>query len=204
MLREAGGLIPDRNVERMLRDTHIPVQGNDNRRLDIIVAGLHVARGLPLFCDVTVVSPITTTGVARSGTSNRGGRLLEDAEASNNRTYREVTESGLGALYCLGSEVFGRWGAQAVNLIPALARERARDLHPRTKRGVALGLMHRWWGLLGLALQNAVAFAVLHEHGDLPELPLEAPPPIDELAVGCNLLLLLLSFPLFLPPIPIF
>ena len=54
VLSEAGGHFPDRNVERMLRNTHVPVPPEDSRRLDLVVPGLNVARGLPLFCDVTV------------------------------------------------------------------------------------------------------------------------------------------------------
>ena len=33
---EAGGQVPDRNIEPMLRDTHVPVCPTDARRLDII------------------------------------------------------------------------------------------------------------------------------------------------------------------------
>ena len=84
VLREAGGTIPDRNVERVMSTTHIPVPQGDQRRIDLVVPGLNVARGLPLFCDVTVVSPITRRGLARSGTSNRGGSLLDTAERINN------------------------------------------------------------------------------------------------------------------------
>ena len=44
---EAGGAVPDRNIERMLRDTHVPVPAGDTRRLDLIVPGLNIADGLP-------------------------------------------------------------------------------------------------------------------------------------------------------------
>eukprot|EP00959_Pyramimonas_sp_CCMP1952_P253334 5292949-Pyramimonas_sp.AAC.1 len=89
VLQEAGGAIPDSNVERLLRNTNIPTHPNDLRRLDLIVPGLHVARGLPLFCDVTIVGPISRNGEPRSGTSNQSGRLLEWAEAKNNTDYPE-------------------------------------------------------------------------------------------------------------------
>ena len=95
VLKEAGSIIPNRNIERQLRRTHIPVPHDDQRRIDIIAPCLNVALGLPLFCDVTVISPITGNGNARSGTSNSGGRLLELAERENNDTYREVVSSGL-------------------------------------------------------------------------------------------------------------
>lgn len=131
---EAVGAVPDRNVERMLRSTYIPADPGDTRRLDLVVPGLNVHRGLPLFCDVTVVTPITAAGGPRGGTSNRGGSLLEHAERDNNDNYHEVISSGLGELLCLGCEVFGRWSSQCVKLVPALARERSRGLHPRIRR----------------------------------------------------------------------
>ena len=183
-LSEAGGQVPDRNCERMLRNTHVPVPPRDTRRLDLVVPGLNVARGLPLFCDVTVLSPISGSGQPRPGTSNAAGRLLREAMVENNGTYSEVIASGLGALYCLGAEVYGRLGTQAVDLLPLLARERARGLHPRLRRSTAVGLLHRWSGILTIGLQRGVAHIVANDFGadlvrtefepciDLAELPM--------------------------------
>ena len=154
---EAGGQIPRRNVERLLRTTWVRVPSWDNRRLDLVVAGLSVSRGLPLFCDVTILSPITRAGQARAGTSNRGGSLLERAENENNETYHEVVDSSLASLQCLSCEVYGRWGKQCVELVPKLAVERARGLPSRVRRGAALMFQRRWWGILSVALQTAVA-----------------------------------------------
>ena len=174
--------MPDRNIERLLRNTNIPVPSEDNRRLDLIVTGLNVHRGLPLFCDVTIVSSISGNGEPRGGTSNRNGGLLQQAQQENDDTYHAVVVSGLGSLLCLGSEVFGRWSSQCVNMVPALARERSRGLHPRVRRGVALSLQHRWWGLLGLALQRSVSQLVLYTgHGvDLFQTLLEPTPPLSD------------------------
>ena len=183
VLVEAGGHIPDRNVERLLRCTHIPVPPGDNRRLDLIVPGLNIAHGLPLFCDVTFFSPISGNGAPRPGTSNRGGKLLQTAETINNHTYNDVIASGLGSLQCLGCEVYGRWGPQSVALVPALARERCRNLPARIRRGTTMGLLHRWWGILGTALQRAVAHTILYEYADLPTTNLEPTCPLDELEV---------------------
>ena len=52
-----------------------------------------------------------------------------------------------------------------MKLVPALARERSRGLHPRLRRGFALSLQNRWWGILGVALQRAVAHIVLNPDG---------------------------------------
>ena len=171
---EAGGHIPDRNVERMLCRTHIPVPSGDQRRMDLVVPGLNVARGRPLFCDVTVVTPITGAGLARSGTSNRGGSLLEECERDNDSTYAEVQSSGLGVLYCLGAEVYGRWSKQCIELLPELARERSRGLHPRLRKSTSLILQHRWAGVLGIGLQKAVAHIISAGPGaDLVRVQLE-------------------------------
>ena len=183
MLNEAGEYIPDRNIERLLRETHVPVPANDNRRLDLIVPGLNILQGLPLFCDVTIISPMRRTGMPRPSTSNRGGGLLERAERENNQTYDDVIATGLGSLQCLGSEVYGRWGAQSVQLVPALARERCRFLHARIRRGTQLGLLHRWWGILGVTLQRCVGHIVLQEFSDIPTLRPEPACPLDELQV---------------------
>ena len=73
---EAGGAAPNHNVERTLTRTNVPVPPGDLRRLDLIVPGLNVLQGLPVFCDATVVTPLSFDGAPRGGTSNRGGSLL--------------------------------------------------------------------------------------------------------------------------------
>ena len=102
--------------------------------------------------------------------------------------YAVVTASGLGSLQCLGCEVFGRWSRQCVELVPALARERARGMHPRIRRGTALSLQHRWWGVLGVALQKAVAHLVLNQTSgaDLIHTQLEPIPPLAEVVFSLD------------------
>ena len=89
-MQEAGGVIPDRNVERMPRNTHIPVDAADSRRMDLVVPGLSVARGLPLFCDVTCVSPISISGHARPGCTMHNGNILPHAAHSNTNDHPDV------------------------------------------------------------------------------------------------------------------
>ena len=58
----------------------------------------------------------------------------------------------------------------------------SRLLHPRVRRGTAIGLQHRWWGILSISLQKAVARAIIREHGaDLHEALLEPVPGIADL-----------------------
>ena len=182
---EAGGHVPRRNVERLLRNTHVPgLPPGDMRRLDLVVPGLNVARGLPLFCDVTCVTVITARGRARPGCLTVDGGALRTAERLNNNTYPEIAASGLGRLCCLGVEVFGRWSSDPVDLIPKLARERARGLPERVRVGTRLALQHRWWSLLGTALQRAVVQAATRDVGeDLTDELLEPIPQLADLPV---------------------
>ena len=179
---EAGGQVPDRNVERLLRNSHIPVPPDDLRRLDLIVPGLNVHRGLPLFCDVTILSPITRKGHARSGTSNRGGALFTRAERDNRATYHEVLDTGLGALFCLACETYGRFNSSCTDLIEMLAREKTRGLHPRVRKELMQGSIRRWFSLLTMSLQRAVAIAITRGAGaDLPTTLLEPVPLLSDL-----------------------
>ena len=144
-----------------------------------------MARGLPLFVDVTELSPITGVGQPRPGTSNAGGRLLDAATTDNNNTYAEVLSSGLGGLYCLGVEVFGRMSSQAVVLLPELARERGRGLNPRPRRSTALALLQRWSGILSIGLQRGVSHIVANDFGaDLVRTQLEPCIALADLAVA--------------------
>ena len=74
----------------------------------------------------------------------------------------------------LGRRSFGRMSTQAIELLPALAREWSRGLHPRLRRRTALGLLHRLSGIVSIGLQRAVAHIVARDTGaDLPRTQLE-------------------------------
>ena len=143
----------------------MPVSRYDNRRLDLLVPGLRIFHGRPLFVDVTVVSPISAKGQPRSGTSSRGGALLVDATKKNNKTYHEVVSSDLGTLLSLGCEVYGRWSAEVIDLLPRLAFAKTEYLPSRSKRGITMLLLKRWAGMLGVALQQEVCNQILSVDG---------------------------------------
>ena len=165
--------MPDRNIERMLRDTHVPVPAADMQRLDLV---LRVGRKLPSLCDVTCVKPITTKGFARSGTTTIKEAILRDATRDNVANYRKVVEPGLVDLLRLGCEVFGRWSDHAVRSVLAMAAERARSLPPLVRRGSTQALAARW-GLLAVATQRLVPRAVLRDaSADLNTTLLKEPP----------------------------
>ena len=179
---ETGGTVPRRNVERMLRNTNVPTDPGCNLRLDLVVPGLGVERGLPLFCDATCVSPLTGRGESRRGSQERDGSVLEYARRDNAETYAAVPRSGVGSLLCLSVETFGRWGEDCLRILLALAAQRAEGLPALVRTGVAMRLLTRWWGLLAVGVQRAVATAALRDVGhDLVGAPLEVGPAAFEL-----------------------
>ena len=110
------------------------------------------------------------------------GGALNAARANNNRTYGEVTNSGLGRLCALDAKTYGQWGTDPCWIVPALARERVRGLPALVRRGLRLRLEHRWWTLLAVALQRRVAHACMMTVGeDLAGDIGEAPPRLADL-----------------------
>ena len=179
---EAGAAVPRRNVERMLRDTPVPVPAGDQRRLDMVVSGTGLFRGLPLLCDVFCVSPITGLGRARSGCLTVNGGAVESAARRCRETdYPEVDKSGVAKLCALGVEIFGRWGQETIDIVNGLIQERCVGLPQRIRVASSQRLSRRWWGLLGLATQRIVVQAIFRSaSADLPcELSEPFPAPAD-------------------------
>lgn len=83
----------------------------------------------------------------------------------HNRTYAPVRLSGLGALYCLGHEVYGRWHVECVELLIKLAREHSRGLPVRLRKGLYLSYLKRWSNLIGVAIKKAFADNILNSAG---------------------------------------
>ena len=152
-----------------MRDTNIPVEPHDNRRMDIVAApGAHgpgAHNGLTLFCDLTISSPLTRTGAARSGSASFNGRALSAAIAKKRNTYSDVTSSGVACLLVLGCEVYGRWSEDAIDLVRQIARSKSRGAPPALRRAALQAWTNRWWGIIGVGVQRAIGEALLLEGG---------------------------------------
>ena len=183
VLVEAGGAIPRRNVERLVRDCNVRLTVNQQRRVDLVVTRLGVNRGLPLLCDVTCVSPVKAAGAARGGSLTVDGGAVEAARRHCREVdYPEVVASTTACLYSLGVEVFGRWGSDSLTLVRLAAREAVRGLPRRVRLSTQTRLLRRWWGLLGLAAQRAVTATVTRGGGaDLGVDLVERPPGVADL-----------------------
>jgi hypothetical protein len=163
ILREAGYRV---HVERLLRNTRIPVRPDDARRMDLVASpgarGAGARRGATLFCDITLSSPIGGNGLPRFGSHLHDGAAIGQAVDRHRRTYDDV--NGNAALLVLGTELFGRWSADAVSLIRELAFLKAREAPLVLRKSVELGWFNRWWGLVGVGAQKAIAMTMMCGH----------------------------------------
>ena len=128
------------------------------RRMDLVAApgarGPGAYRGMPLFCDVTVVSPHTQTGAARPRAAREDGCILTRAVQQKRRTYADVERSGMARLY-------GRWTEDALTLVRELARLKAREAPALLRPTARQAWSARWWAILGVGIQRAVGEALL-------------------------------------------
>ena len=160
--------------ERLLRDTYL-VAARGARAV-----GAH--RGVPLFGDATVVSTLTRACDAKPSAVTQDGAVLAQAVARKRRKYADVVASLQAALVVLGCEVYGRWCDDAVRLIRELAALKARQAPPLLRRCAQHAWSHRWWSLVGVGTQRAIAESLLRHAGpDLQSFaPPVEPPPLSE------------------------
>ena len=140
-------------------------------------------RGRALFCDVTIVSPHTKRGAPRAGARSTDGQTVARADRKKRIKHADVDNSGIAAFVVLGCEVFGRWNDDAIQLVSQLARLKSMEAPPLLRRSAQHAWANRWWGLVGIGTQRAVAEALLCQHGPdlLPGIAEERGPTLTEL-----------------------
>ena len=172
ILREAGVVVPQRNIERTLASTHVNRGPQDLRRMDIVTPGIPgVFRGKPLFIDATCVSPLRGNGTPTARSARIDGAKLKKVDARTKYTdYPDVEQSAEAALLSLSVEVFGRWGDDCLQLVRDLSRCKALSSPSLLQKNVRHAWASRWWGLLSVQLQTIMATSLLRSTGhDLSE-----------------------------------
>ena len=108
-----------------------------------------------------------------AGAASRDGAVLAKKEESNRSDdYPDVEAAPDAALLCLGVETYGRWGTHCLQLVRQLARLRALDAAPILQRAFQQGYERRWWFILSVTVQRAVAETALRDAGaDLAAAP---------------------------------
>ena len=71
--------------------------------------------------------------------------------------------SPFGELVVLACEVGGRWGDAATKYVAQLVRQRVRSAPALMRSSAGAAWRSRWWGLLSIAAQDALAASLLRE-----------------------------------------
>ena len=150
--------------------------------MDLVAApgsrGLGARRGLALFADVTIVGVHTRSGEARTSAATTDGGVLGQAVTAKRRKYADVVASREASLLVLGCETYGRWCDDATSLIKELVALKAREAPPSLRGCAKHAWSQRWWALVSVGVQRAVAEALLRHNGpDLQPNPPEEPTP---------------------------
>ena len=117
--------------------------------------------GEALCCDATLVSPLTRAGRPVPGADVRDGAALAAARRRKHARYPELLRGGPQRLVVLAAEVGGRWGEECQRFVRQLLRLRVQRAPATLRATAAQGWARRWWGLLSVAVQRAVASTAL-------------------------------------------
>ena len=153
----AGGRV---QTEVMLSDTciarHVP--SDDARRMDLVVHGIPTLfAGRPLFCDVTVLSPVSGTGEPRfNSDTDQGAVLLRETERKTTH-YAEVANSEDVRWMVLGHEVYGFSTKEVKVLVRKLAEHKSKGTNLLARRAAQILWSIRFWDMLACTLIRSMA-----------------------------------------------
>ena len=95
------------------------------------------------------------------------GVAIRRAERDKDVTYPELVNSGQLRLLTLACEIGGRWSDTCRDTVRQLATVKAREA-PRQLRSAAVRAWEqRWWALLSVAAQSALASTLVDDAPDL-------------------------------------
>ena len=135
-------------IERLIRDTHIVTDPRDQRRMDIVASpgarSLGARGGVALFGDVTVVAVHTQSGDARPAAVHEDGGALAQGIAEKRRRYADVMADRASSFLVLGCEIYGRWSADATQIVRELVNLKAGQAPPALRGCAAASWSNRW------------------------------------------------------------
>lgn len=181
VFREAGAHVRHRPL---LSSLAVPeVLEDDTRQLDIVAGGLPVFGGRTIVADATLRSPLTGTGSIRGRALCEDGSTFLQARIDKVDKYPELVNSARRHCFLvLASEVGGRHSEDCVRVIRILSSYLA-GLQPRALRQSYRTIyFQRWWGIISVAVQRAVAANLLGADWELHHgIPL---PSLEDLLGG--------------------
>ena len=183
ILREAGATARHRPY---IRDLAIPgLVASDARKLDVVATGLPLYGGRTIVVDATLRSPLTGAGMWRFNADQADGATFPQAVRDKHNKYPELLAQGLRIQFVVAAtEVGGRCNDQLIDLVRQLARHKASTFARPLRASMHTILARRFWGILSVATQRAVAQCVATEFD--PTTNAVFPLPDFEALMSCN------------------
>ena len=182
ILREAGA---SSQFRPFLRDLSVVpgIGAADARKLDVVASGLPVYGGRTIVVDATLRSPLTGNGMWRFNAHQEDGATFAQAVRDKHQKYPELAAQALRVQFVVAaSEVGGRCNDQMIDLVRQLARHKASTFAPPLRASMRTILARRYWGIISVATQRAVAQCVSPELG----APTAAVFPLPDLETLCS------------------
>ena len=128
-----------------------------------MATGLPLYQGLPLVCDASLVSPVKANGIPRPRAAHEPGIAIANIEDVKATTYPELVSSTQCKFLVLAGEVGGRWSATTCRLLRDLAAAKSQNAAPRLRKSAAFAWETRWWSMISVATQNALAATLVDD-----------------------------------------
>ena len=135
----------------------------DDRQVEIMATGLPLYQGLPLVCDASLVSPVKANGIPRPRAAHEPGIAIANIEDVKATTYPELVSSMQCKFLVLAGEVGGRRSATTCRLLRDLAATKSQNAAPRLRKSAAFAWENRWWSMISVATQNALAATLVDD-----------------------------------------
>ena len=124
---------------------NVEVRAADERAIEVLASGAQLA------VDITVRSPLTSTGLARPGAATTDGAVLVRARADKEAKYTELLQGNRCHLVVVGLETGSRWSTETTTFVDMLAAGRAREVPSVLRRSTHLASRRRWTRMLAVS-----------------------------------------------------
>ena len=95
--------------------------------------------------------------------STKPGVAIVHIEEKEAKTYPELVSSSRCKFLVPAGEVGGRWSDTTCRLIRGLATAQSQEAAPRLRKSAAFAWENRWWSMISVATQNALAATLVDD-----------------------------------------
>ena len=166
----------------LLRDMNIAVPAADERRVEVLAAGLPIHGGAQLAIDVTLRTVLTRDGAPRPQTDWKDGVVSQKARRDKEEKYPELADGARCRLVVLAMETGGRFSEELANFIAQLAQAKAQAAPSYLRSSAARAFERRWCRMLAVSAVTAhVRSLVLDRNSSDRGIHIHRPPWLQNL-----------------------